>query len=37
MKKPLIPENRKDIGNSNDDLFHVRAQKSTTPKVVPVA
>jgi hypothetical protein len=27
LKKPLIPENRKDIGSSNDDLYHVRAQK----------
>ena len=27
LKKALIPENRKDIGSSNDDLYHVRAQK----------
>ena len=34
MKKPLIPENRRDIGRSNDDLLN--AQKSSKAKV-PVA
>ena len=34
MKKPLIPENRKDIGKSYDDLLN--AQKSSKPKA-PVA
>ncbi len=30
-KKPLIIENRRDIGTSDDDLIHVRAQKSSKP------
>jgi hypothetical protein len=29
----LIIENRKDIGTSDDDLIHVRAQKDSKPIV----
>jgi len=31
LKKPLIPENRKDIGKSNDDLLNAQKSKPNAP------